>query len=161
MPRRWVVNASPLILLGKVDHVALLLGLSDQLIVPAAVVQEVAAKPDGQRVMSQLRASPTVHVASSRLIPREIEAWDLGPGESAVLAHAAADPVCRIVIDDLEARRCARSLDIDVIGTLGVVLRAARLNLIPKARPVLDRLREVGLYLTDDLVERAFGHWGE
>jgi hypothetical protein len=39
MSRRWVVNASPLILLGKVRQVVLLRDLADELIVPGAVAQ--------------------------------------------------------------------------------------------------------------------------
>ena len=40
-------------------------------------------------------------------VPPGIAAWDLGPGESAVLAWAAARPGTIAVIDDLAARRCA------------------------------------------------------
>lgn len=52
MSRVWVVNASPLILLGKIDRVDLLSQLSDELIVPDVVVREVGAKPDGERIVS-------------------------------------------------------------------------------------------------------------
>lgn len=44
MSRVWVVNASPLILLGKIGHIALLDELSDELIVPDVVAREVSAK---------------------------------------------------------------------------------------------------------------------
>lgn len=47
MSRRWVVNASPLILLGKVDQLQLLRDLTDELIIPEGVVQEVGVRPDG------------------------------------------------------------------------------------------------------------------
>lgn len=44
MSRRWVVNASPLILLGKVGQVTLLNELSEELVVPEAVAREVAGR---------------------------------------------------------------------------------------------------------------------
>lgn len=84
-----------------------------------------------------------------------------GRGESEVLALALKPGVWRAVVDDLEARRCAQALGARVIGTLGVVLRAKRKGLIPAARPVVDRLRRVGLYVSDELVERALTHLGE
>ncbi len=38
MSSRWVVNASPLILLGKVDQLHLLQALTEELIIPEGVV---------------------------------------------------------------------------------------------------------------------------
>ena len=146
MSRRWVVNASPLILLGKVDQVLLLQQLSDELIIPDGVAQEVQAKPDGERALEALIASPTARIET---------------GESEVLAWAMTSEGCRVVVDDLEARRCAQALGIGVIGTLGVVLRAKRTGLISAARPIVDQLRRVGLYVSEDLVERALAHLGE
>ena len=161
MSRRWVVNASPLILLGKVDQVLLLQQLSDELIIPDGVAQEVQAKPDGERALEALIASPTARIETVGPIPRDVEVWDLGRGESEVLAWAMTSEGCRVVVDDLEARRCAQALGIGVIGTLGVVLRAKRTGLISAARPIVDQLRRVGLYVSEDLVERALAHLGE
>ena len=41
MPERWVVNASPVILLAKAGVIHLLPSLCDELVVPAGVVAEV------------------------------------------------------------------------------------------------------------------------
>jgi len=161
MGRRWTVNASPLILLGKIDHLWLLRDLSDELIVPDAVVREVGVKPEGERLLEEVLGYPATRIVAPGAIPREVEVWDLGRGESAVIAAALVEDGSRAVVDDLEARRCAQALGISVIGTLGVVLRAKRKGLIPAARPTLTRLREVGLYVADDLVDRALGHLGE
>ena len=46
MARRWVVNASPLIVLGKLGQLPLLTRLADELVIPADVAREVAAGPD-------------------------------------------------------------------------------------------------------------------
>ncbi len=45
MSSRWVVNASPLILLAKVGQIDLLAKLTDELVVPSAVVAEVQEGP--------------------------------------------------------------------------------------------------------------------
>ena len=91
----------------------------------------------------------------------EIGSRDLGLGESQVLTLASGSSGARAVVDDLQARRCAESLGIPVIGTLGVVLRAKRKKLIPAARPVVVALRAAGLYVSDSLVEGALTHLGE
>lgn len=38
---RWIVNASPIITLAKIDHITLLDALPRSLVIPTAVVQEV------------------------------------------------------------------------------------------------------------------------
>ncbi len=52
-------------------------------------------------------------------------------------------------------RRCAASLGVPTQGTLGLMLVAKRLGLIPEVRPPIDRLGHAGLYLSDALVERV------
>ncbi len=64
-------------------------------------------------------------------------------------------------MDDLAARRCARSLAIPVRGTLGLVLIAKQRKLIPAARPVLEQLRQAGMYLSDSVLNRALEKVGE
>ena len=41
MSRQWVVNASPLIILGKLSQIDLLIKLTDTLVIPNAVAQEI------------------------------------------------------------------------------------------------------------------------
>jgi predicted nucleic acid-binding protein len=65
------------------------------------------------------------------------------------------------VVDDLEARRCAHAIGVPIRGTLGLVLVARRHGLVPAARPLLEALRRAGLYLSDDLLDRALREVGE
>ncbi len=74
MSRRWVLNASPLILLGKVGRLGLLPDLTDELMIPEAVAREVGAKPDGARVMGELASMSTTRIVSVADIPTEVEA---------------------------------------------------------------------------------------
>lgn len=161
MSRVWVVNASPLILLCKVGRVSLLSELSDELIVPELVAREVGAKPEGEHVIAELASLPGVRFEPEIATSAELMAWNLGRGESQVLALACAHRVSRAVLDDLEARRCAQSLGLPLIGTLGVVLRAKHKGVIGTARPLIEQLRGVGLYVSDSLIESALRHLGE
>ena len=161
MNRRWIVNASPLILLGKIGHIALLSELADELIVPEAVAREVRAKPNGERALVEVASLLGARIEVEVPVSSEVVAWNLGRGESQVIAHTEAFPSCRAVLDDLEARRCAQSMGLSVIGTLGVVLRAKRKGVIAEARPVIEHLRRVGLYASDALIEQALARLGE
>jgi predicted nucleic acid-binding protein len=94
-------------------------------------------------------------------ISARIKSWNLGLGETSVLAWAQSRPVCMAILDDLAGRRCAEVLEIPLIGTLGLVLRAKRIGQIAAARPLLLRLREAGMYLSDAVVEPALRLVGE
>lgn len=80
--------------------------------------------------------------------------WGLGSGESAVLAVALRERGTAL-LDDAEARRCARVLGIPVLGTLGLVIRAKREGRIRSAAELLRRMIGAGFRLRDDVVDRA------
>ncbi len=67
MSSRWVVNASPLILLGKIYRLHLLRDLAGELIIPRGVADEVRVKPDGQQALNSL--------VIERSLPRSGLAW--------------------------------------------------------------------------------------
>jgi predicted nucleic acid-binding protein len=138
MSERWVVNASPLILLAKIGHHHLLSQLPDELIVPQAVVDEINAGPltDAARQLLADSPLPLLPVVADPMVLT----WDLGAGETAVLSYACNHPGWRVVVDDGAARRCAHALGIPLVGTLGVILRARKANLIPSAASLLKSL---------------------
>lgn len=153
MPERWVLNASPIISLARVDRANLLFSIPDEVVVPQAVFDEVMAGPatDAARVFLQSKESVIVTSESSS----EITTWDLGSGETAVLSFALANPNYVAILDDAAARKCANSFSISVIGTLAVVLMAKQKNLIPSAADVLRSLRTAGFHLDDRIIEKA------
>lgn len=153
MAERWVVNASPLIILSKINHQDLIWQLAAELIVPDAVLTEISAGPANDPARLHLEVTPISVVAVE---PEPIvSAWDLGAGESAVLAYAMTRPGWKAVIDDGVARRCARALDIPLIGTLGIIIRACQINLIPAAAPLLKELQMHGFHLDDAIIKIA------
>lgn len=153
MAERWIVNASPLIVLAKIDHQHLLTQLAGELLVPQAVVAEIAAGPVEDAARRYLSEVPLPIVAVTA--EPSVQAWDLGAGETAVLSYALSHSGWRAVVDDGAARRCARALDIPTIGTLGVLLRARKANLIPAAAPLLKSLQIHGFRLDDAIIRKA------
>ena len=160
-PRRWVVNASPLILLGKVEQIQLLSAMAGQIAVPRAVIREVSAKPDGERAVQTLTALEAAIIVDDEVPPANILSWDLGAGETQVISHAVVHSTDRVVIDDLEARRCAKAMGLAIIGTLGIVGRAKVAGVIDRAGPVIQRLRGTGLYASDEIVQQLLREVGE
>lgn len=150
-----VVNASPLIFLSKADRVDLLQTVHDSVVAPTAVTDEIHRRGPDDVTARALRETEWIRAVDAPDVPPVIQAWDLGPGESAVISLAYSDPEREVIIDDLAGRRCAASLDLPVRGTLGVVLLAKKQGRIDRARPVVEELRQTGMYLSDDVVDDA------
>lgn len=109
----WVVNPSPLILLGKAQHLDLLIALADTVVIPQAVATEVAAKPDRAAILTELTATTACCITADETARPDVLACDLGAGESQVITHALLHGADRVVLDDLEARRCAKAMGLE------------------------------------------------
>ncbi|WPL11544.1 DUF3368 domain-containing protein [Thiorhodovibrio litoralis] len=157
-----VVNTSPLIHLAEAGLLKLLADAASSVWVPEPVAQEIRAygKQD-----PTARALATETWLEERPVPEaglpQIIAWDLGAGESAVLELAHRFPGTTAVIDDLAARRCAEALGIPLRGTVGLVLAAKQVGRLSSARSVLERLKDSGMYLSDDVLRKALRLVGE
>lgn len=66
-----------------------------------------------------------------------------------------------MVLDDLAARRCAKSLQLPLVGSLGIALLCKHRGLIPKARPIVESLAASGLRLRPEFMDAALAKVGE
>jgi predicted nucleic acid-binding protein len=156
-----VVNASPLIFLAGAGLLEFLKVPGGRVVVPAAVADEILCRGNSDAAAAALNDNPWLEPVERLPVPPEIQAWDLGAGESAVLSWVLMHQGMEAVIDDLAARRCAAVLGIPVRGTLGLVPTAKKQRRIEKARPVLSRLRSAGMYLSDRVLDEALKLVGE
>ena len=131
------------------------------MLVPDAVFAEIEAGPGGGELAAELRENAMYEVISDTPVPIVVAAWDLGAGESQVLAQCLSGQGTTAVLDDRLARDCARSLGIPIIGTLGIVLAAKQRGWIPLARPVVEQLVARHMYLAPDLIRAALAEVGE
>jgi predicted nucleic acid-binding protein len=160
---RLVVNASPLIFLSRVDGLDWVARLSAQAArIPHAVVAEVEAGLGGKAIIDTIRGDRRFEIVPDAPVPPLVAAWDLGAGESQVLADCMRQPGVTAVLDDRAARGCAQSAaNVGVIGTLGIVLAARRRGWINLAGPVIESLVKDGMFLSRELIAAALQAVGE
>lgn len=151
----WVVNASPLILLGKIDQLHLLPKLADQMVIPHEVVIEIGVGPPDDPARLWLESEGQIYTVGPTPFDLRVLAWDLGHGETAVISRALREPDVLCVLDDRAARDCARLFGAQVKGTLGVLLCAKNAGLLPAVRPAIDALRRSGAQLHESVVRDA------
>ena len=163
MQVEWpVINASPLIFLASVNGLEWIAKIAtNPVTVPLGVRNEVAAGEGGSAIVAQIESDSRFYIAADVRLPDEIIAWDLGAGESQVLAHSLLRTDSSAILDDKAARDCAKSLNLHVLGTLGIVMIAKRRGWIERVQPVVAHLRATGMFLSDVLVREVLREMGE
>ncbi len=146
----WVINASPVIALAKAKSLHILSESNRELIIPDAVAEEIRQGPP-QDAASQALESGWGPKPTASMLEYDVLEWGLGRGESAVLS-LARQKSSWAVVDDRAARNACKALGIRFIGTLGAILLAKVEGRIASSVAVLKTLREVGLYLEDEMI---------
>lgn len=159
--RRVIMNASPIICMMKAGITGILPILFKDILVPEEVKREILVK-GGTTLKSEVSASyQWLRPVNDIVIAPQVASWDLGQGESAVISFALENPDFWAVIDDREARRCATALHCRHTGTLGIIVLAKRRGIIPSIRAYIERLKEAGLWLSDELIDQVCRMSGE
>ncbi len=154
MPSKRIVNASPLILLGKIHRLDLLFVGVREVVVPQTVLDEVGDPRIGN-LPGWVPSLPPLGVVEDVPIPPDVMRYALDPGESMVLALAlscqAAGEEIEVVLDERKGRRAAQALGLAVIGTAGLLILGKQDGHLLQVKPVLDELDRQGMYLGSQL----------
>jgi predicted nucleic acid-binding protein len=84
----------------------------------------------------------------------------LDKGEASSIALALEVPNAILIIDEVKGRNFAKSLNIEIIGTIGVLLIASNKGLVKDVISVILRLANQGFRLSDKLIERIIEKYG-
>jgi predicted nucleic acid-binding protein len=158
---RWVVNASPVILLAKADIIHFLPQLCDDLVIPSGVVEEVQQLRGLDAGMIWLRGDGSKFIHQSPGMHTALRGWRGGAGEGEVISWALHNPGFTAILDDRRARSFAVRNGVPVLGSLRVIVLAKERRLIPSASIALEKLRGEGAWVSDELIQKAIQLAGE
>ncbi len=65
------------------------------------------------------------------------------------------------MLDERRGRRFARSLNLPVVGSVGILVRAKQAGLVSAVRPLLDALLHHGFFLSEAVYRRILEQAGE
>lgn len=152
----WIFNASPVILLGKIQQLHLIEALSPAFRIPRLVVEEIGVGCTNDPAVKWLK-NPTIaeHTVDTPTAPSFLMQWDLGAGETAVLSLALAENAAVVVLDDLAARKFAQTFQVPLLGTLGLLLRAKNAGLVGTIGPQIQALESAGANLSQTVIAHA------
>jgi predicted nucleic acid-binding protein len=155
-----VSNAGPLIHLAQISKLKLLKGLFGEVVIPTAVKEEVVergkekGKADAFLIEEGIKDGWIVIVEDVEM--SEIaERAGIEEAEAIAIAQARRKS-CPVLLDDLAARRFAIGLELEVVGSIGVLIKSAIEHKISKeaALDALEKLAKV-MWLSIDIYEGA------
>jgi len=155
-----VSNSSVIIALARICYLELLGKLFSEVFVPETVWREVAVrgKPGSEKI---LRAG-FIHVKKIhdvRFASLLKEFIDEGEAEATALAlEVNAD---LLLVDDRDARKLAKRLGLQAMGTLGVMALAKYSGLITEVKPIVDELIEKGFWISKKILVKFLRELGE
>lgn len=156
-----VSNTSPILYLHRIGVIDWLPVLFDDVWIPQAVCDELQEGGSRGHDVPDVGRYGWLHVVDPRATPSEWLSLDLGPGELAAMALAIENPARVILLDDLLARRTAQAAGLNVWGTLKVLLEAKAQGVTKEIAPLVARLDDAGLWLTDEVRRRILALAGE
>lgn len=159
-----VADSSIFIALSLIGQLALLpRRFPGGILVPPAVWREVVETGRGQRGAAEVATASWVAVRQVKdqgLVSLLRSELDEGEAEAIALAREEQVPV--ILLDEKDARRIARRLNLQVLGTVGLLIWAKRVGAMASLQEQLDTLRTLGKFrLSESVYEEALRAVGE
>jgi len=161
-----VADSSIIIHLAAVGRVDLLQQLHGLLTVPPAVWDEVVVQGEGRPGEQELRKAVsegwvTVVPPSPSVVLPTLGA-PLHPGEMEAIRLAASAEGSLLLMDEAAGRATATSMGIQVMGIVGVLVRAKQSGLLSELKPTLQQLQNPGGFrLSASLFQHALALVGE
>ena len=155
MPTQPVIsNNSPLVGLLGLNLLSLLRDLYTEVWIPRKVEKEFLRKDPIVR-REALENAPwikTVDLTNPRTAAVHTE---LDDGEAEALALANEHDARLVLLDENKGRKKAKEIGLTVKGTVGILLEAKEEGLIDVIKPLLIRLRDNGIHLSESLINNA------
>jgi len=160
--RKVIVNSTPLIALCHINQLELFKKIYGEITIPDAVYKEITAKPDSICCKQVRNALEWIKVEKiENELAKRFYKTQLHEGEVEVMILAKERGADLVVIDDKNAKKHAKYLDLTVTGSLGILLKAKKMELIKEIAPLLSEIQNQGIFLGEKIIKLCLKQAGE
>ena len=155
-----VSDATPIISLAKLNLLGLLRILFGNVLLSRAVFDEVCSNPKYEAEASIVRKSniTKIIVVENRQSVENLREAGLGIGESEAIVLADSLPNSLLLMDERKGRLIASSMNIKIIGTLGLLLHAKKMGHVQNIKPLLDMLMRENIRISKNLYDAMLAY---
>ncbi len=160
-----ISNATPLIAFARIGQLELLRKVVGNLIIPHAVEHEISEYTEytqtkrGVIDLSQEKWITVQSLQSQKQVSLLLPTLDRGEAE--VIALALERQARLVLIDELTGRKVAESLNLNVSGSVGILIRAKQMSAIPAIKPLLKEMRKQGVHFSQRFIDAVLYQLGE
>lgn len=161
--RDIVINTGPILaLVAAMDSLKWLPSIYGRVWIPYEVSREIATGgKDNPESLALAAINQEIRI-TERETPLPVALLsELDPGEADVIHTALQNGIDTVAIDEKAGRRVARIHGLNVTGSLGILLKAKNHGLVPNLGDCISRMRERGIWMSDELVVAALRQAGE
>ncbi|NOQ35881.1 MAG: DUF3368 domain-containing protein [Methylococcaceae bacterium] len=155
-----IADSSALVALSICDVLELLAPLFGEIKVPQAVFDEVCVENKAEFETLKFFLEDKI-LATSVNISNIERSKGLGKGELEAIALYKQLQADLLLIDDARAKKVAYVNNLEVMGSLGVLLLAKQQGLIESIHPLLKRLKYSDVFISHSLLEQVLAMAGE
>ena len=152
--RKIISNTTPILSLLKIDKLNLLKELYGIVIVPFAVYQEIEEGKE-KPYYQDLTSLDWIEIRNIKNPDSREYLIDLDDGEAEVLVLAKEINADLVILDEIMGRRYAKRFEINLTGTIGILLKAKENRLITSIKNLMSELVEKGTWLNPKLISKA------
>lgn len=156
MPKTIVINTGPLIaIIAGLGDLNILGKLYNSVIVPYEVTQEILAKGE-ERVDAKIYSMDSM--LDKRINPIQLDPFlsnSLDKGEASVIQTAINEGIETVCIDEIAGRRIARLNNLNLTGSLGIIISAIRNGERIDIKNVINNMRINRVWISKKLEAKA------
>ena len=152
-------NTTPLLALASIGQHDLLRQLFGFINVAKSVADECSE--GGRIVVPELASVDWIHLHPDEDTTNLPVLFELDRGEKQTLLLALRQRADLVLMDERWGRRTAEYLGLHVTGTLGILLKAKTMGLIPSFLNAALAMKELGIFYNHALIVRLASHVGE
>ena len=155
------LNSSVIIALSTLGYLNKLKSLFEKIVIAKAVHEEICSAGQGLVGGRELEEAVKTHLIEVKDVKNRLLVTalldSLAIGEAETIALAIDEQADNIVLDDKTARRKAKAMKLNVIGTLRILRMMYDAKLITKTEIIeaLTKLRETGFRISDDAINKV------
>ena len=141
MHRTIIADTSVLILLNKIGELELLKKLYGKILITEDIADEY-----GNELPLWFEIGIVKDIQKQNLLELQID-----KGEASAIALALESENPTVILDDWKARKIAELIGLNITGTLGMILKSKEKGIIPKVKPLLDKIKLTNFRISQEL----------
>lgn len=155
-----ISDTSPICYLILIDCIEVLPILYKTVIIPQAVYQELTAEATPKAVKEWIQNYPDWLIIRNITNSSDSELDKLDRGERAAIILAEEINANLLIVDDRAARTMATQRGLTIIGLLGILIDAAKNNLIDLPTKI-NQLQETSFFISPKLLQSILSKYQE